>query len=117
MQFHKPVFSEGWKMETEKKSWMKSLFTYSQGERRKMYLSVALSVVSVLFGLVPFYCMYEVICLFVQGSATVDAIVKWCSYALLAYAVKIAAFSLSTATSHSMAYSVLRQSRTQTKSS
>lgn len=98
-------------METEKKSWMKSLFTYSQGERRKMYLSVALSVVSVLFGLVPFYCMYEVICLFVQGSATVDAIVKWCSYALLAYAVKIAAFSLSTATSHSMAYSVLESLR------
>lgn len=94
-------------METEKKSWMKSLFAYSQGERRKMYLSVALSVVSVLVGLVPFYCMYEVVCLFVQGSATIGAIAKWCLYSLLAYVVKIAAFSLSTATSHSMAYSVL----------
>ena len=60
-----------------------------------------------MLGLVPFYCMYALICLFVAGTATAALAVKWCLLALLAYAVKILLFSLSTGTSHAMAYTVL----------
>lgn len=94
-------------METNKKSWTKSLFAYAEGEQKRMALSVILSVLSVMLGLVPFYCMYEVISLFVAGTATSAAIVKWCLIMLAVYAVKILLFSLSTGTSHSMAYTIL----------
>lgn len=39
---------------------------------------MVLSVLSVVLGLVPFYRMYQVICLFAAGAATTAAIVKWC---------------------------------------
>lgn len=94
-------------METKKSSWTKSLFAYAQGQQQKMILSVILSVISVSAGLIPFYCMYRVICLFAAGTATAAVIVKWCLGALAAYLVKIVTFSLSTGISHNMAYNVL----------
>ncbi len=94
-------------MEAKKKSWIGSLFAYAHGEKKRLVLSVILSVLSVMLGLVPFYCMYGMICLFVDGTATAAGIVKWCLLALLAYAVKIVLFSLSTGVSHSMAYTIL----------
>ena len=90
-----------------KKSWTNALFAYAEGEKKKMVLSVVLSVLSVILGLVPFYCMYALICQFVAKTVTAAAVVKWCLWALAAYAAKILAFSLSTGTSHSMAYTIL----------
>ena len=95
-------------MESKKKSWIKLIFAYASGEKKKMILSVILSVASVILGLIPFYCMYKAICLFASDAVSAGAIVKWCLTALLFYAVKILAFSLSTGISHSMAYSVLK---------
>ncbi len=94
-------------MKSEKKSWIHALFAYAGGEKKRMLLSIVLSVLSVMAGLVPFYCMYAVICLFVAGTGTAAAIVQWCLLVLAAYAVKILTFSLSTGTSHSMAYTIL----------
>ena len=94
-------------MRPEKKSWMRSLFAYTQGEKKKLVLSAVLSVLSVTLGLAPFYCMYELICLFVAGAATAAGVVRWCLWALAAYGAKILAFSLSTGLSHSMAYTIL----------
>lgn len=94
-------------MKTKEKSWIQSLFAYAEGEKKKMLLSVVLSIVSVSAGLVPFYCMYRIICLFVAETATASSIVGWCLWALLAYAVKIVTFTLSTGVSHNMAYHVL----------
>lgn len=90
---------------------MKSLFAYAEGENKRLVLSVVLSVLSVVLGLVPFYCMYQVICLFAAGAATAAAIVKWCLLALAVYAVKILLFSLSTGVSHAMAYTILESLR------
>lgn len=90
---------------------MKSLFAYAEGENKRLVLLVVLSVLSVVLGLVPFYCMYQVICLFAAGAATAAAIVKWCLLALAVYAVKILLFSLSTGVSHAMAYTILESLR------
>ena len=98
-------------MKPEKKSWMKSLFAYAEGENKRLVLSVVLSVLSVVLGLMPFYCMYQVICLFAAGTATAAAIVKWCLLALAVYAAKILLFSLSTGVSHAMAYTILESLR------
>lgn len=56
-------------MKTQKKSWIQSLFAYAEGEKKKMLLSVLLSVISVTAGLAPSYCMYRIICLFAAGTA------------------------------------------------
>ena len=98
-------------METKKKSWMQALFAYAEGEKRRLILSVVLSVASVTLGLAPFFCMYRLICLFVAGMATASAIVRWCLLALAAWAGKILLFSLSTGTSHAMAYTILEALR------
>lgn len=98
-------------MDSKKKSWMKLLFAYADSEKKKMILSVILSVLSVTLGLIPFYCMYRAICLFTAETVTAGAIIKWCLIALLFYAAKILTFSLSTGTSHSMAYTVLKSLR------
>ncbi len=94
-------------MKSERKSWTAALFSYADGEKKKLILSVVLSVLSVVLGLIPFYCMYRMLCLFVAGTATSAAIIKWCLLSLAAYGGKILAFTLSTGTSHSMAYTIL----------
>lgn len=98
-------------MKSKKNSWTKSLFAYAEGEQKRLILSVLLSIFSVMLGLLPFYCMYEIICLFVAGTATKAAVIKWCLLALGIYAGKIVTFSLSTGTSHSMAYHILEELR------
>lgn len=94
-------------MEEKKSSWTKTLFAYADGEKKRLVLSVVLSVFSVTLGLVPFYCMYGIICRFVSGTATTGSIAAYCLVALATYAVKILCFTLSTGTSHSMAYNIL----------
>ena len=91
----------------KKKSWVNTLFAYAEGEKKRLVLSVVLSVVSVMLGLAPFYCMYRLICMFTAGTATAAAVVGWCMAALAAYVLKILTFTLSTGTSHSMAYAIL----------
>lgn len=98
-------------MKTKQKSWIQTLFSYAEGEKQKLVLSVILSVCSIVSGLLPFYCMYRVICLFASGTATGSGIIFWCLMALLCYGGKILLFSLSTSVSHSMAFSILEKLR------
>ena len=98
-------------MRSEKKSWTNALFAYAEGERKRLGLSVLLSVLSVTLGLVPFYCMYALLCRFVAGTAGAADVVQWCLLALLAYVGKILLFTLSTGVSHSMAYTILEALR------
>ena len=98
-------------MKTEKKSRLQALFAYAEGERKRMLLSIVLSVLSVMTGLLPFYCMYRMICLFAAGGAAAGEVVRWCLLALLCYAGKILLFSLSTGVSHTMAYNILESLR------
>ena len=55
-------------MKPEKKSWMQTVFAYAGGEKKRMAWSVVLPVLSVLAGLVPFYCMYALLCRIVDGA-------------------------------------------------
>ena len=57
-------------MKPEKKSWTRALFAYAGGEKKKLVLSVVLSVLSVTLGLAPSYCMYGLLCQFAAGTAT-----------------------------------------------
>lgn len=94
-------------MKEKKEGWMRTLLGYAGGYRKKFGLSIVLSVISITAGLVPFFCMYQVICKFVDGTVTSGAILGWCGAALLAYCVKVLCFAGSTAASHQVAYHVL----------
>ena len=94
-------------MNKKKSSWTHALFAYAGGAKGELGLSVVLSIVSILVGLVPFYCMYRIICLFAAGTAARQALVSWCLGALTAYAGKVVCFTLSTGISHHAAYNIL----------
>lgn len=95
------------KEQTKKKNFISCLLSYAKESRSKMILSVILSVISITSGLVPFYCFYRVIDLFVEDQVSVQGILLWSVSALIAYIVKIVCFGLSTSASHYAAYHIL----------
>lgn len=95
------------KEQTKKKNFISCLLSYAKESRSKMILSVILSVISITSGLVPFYCFYRVIDLFVEDQVSVQGILLWSVSALIAYIVKIVCFGLSTSASHYVAYHIL----------
>lgn len=62
----------------EKKNWLKILFKYASSEKIKMVFSIILSIISVISGLVPFYCMYRIIFLFVENNININNALLWC---------------------------------------
>ena len=92
---------------TKKPSWTAALFAYAKNAKGELVLSTVLSVVSILLGLVPFYCMYRVVCLFAVQTVTKQAVLCWCGWSLAAYVGKIVCFTLSTGISHHAAYNIL----------
>lgn len=94
-------------MEKKKKSWLRTLLGYAGGYQKKFGQSVILSVISVTAGLVPFFCMYEIICKFAEETVTSTVILKWSALALFAYCIRILCYAGSTAASHQVAYHVL----------
>lgn len=95
------------KEQTKKQNFLSCLLAYANESRSKMILSVILSVISITSGLVPFYCFYRIICLFIENRINTQGIVFWSICALTAYLVKIVCFGLSTSASHYAAYHIL----------
>lgn len=94
-------------MKEKKESWIKNLLGYAGRYKNKFSLSIVLSIISITAGILPFFCMYQIICGFVDQNVTMNRILIWCAAALAAYVVKILCFAGSTAASHQMAYHVL----------
>lgn len=94
-------------MKKKKENWLRTLLGYAGDYRKKFGQSIFLSVISVTAGLVPFFCMYEIICAFAEETITSGVILKWCLLVLLAYGVRILCYAGSTAASHQVAYHVL----------
>ena len=95
------------KEQNKKQNFLACLLSYAAESKSRMILSVLLSVISITSGLVPFYCFYRVISLFVESEVHTQDILFWTLWALVAYLVKIVCFGLSTASSHYAAYHIL----------
>jgi ATP-binding cassette, subfamily B, bacterial IrtA/YbtP len=95
------------KEQTKKQNFLSCLLSYAKESKSRLILSVILSVISITSGLVPFYCFYRVICLFLDKQVTGQGILFWSLWALVAYVVKIVCFGLSTSASHYAAYHIL----------
>ena len=94
-------------VQADKQNFLSCLLSYARGGKRKLILSVILSAVSIMAGLVPYYCFYRVICLFMDGTAGMEGILQWSFLAFAAYAVKVLCFGLSTTASHYAAFHIL----------
>lgn len=57
-------------MQEKKKGWLQTLLGYAGSYRKKFGLSIVLSIISITAGLVPFFCMYQIICQFVEETVT-----------------------------------------------
>lgn len=91
----------------KKQGWLANLLSYAAGSKKELLASMILSVISIVSGLVPYYCMYRIIDAFILGTAAASTILRWCSLALGAYIVKVLFFGLSTGISHHAAYTIL----------
>ncbi len=97
--------------EMKKESWFSCLLDYAAGCKGKLLMSVLLSVISIVSGLVPYLCVYRLIELFTGAAVTPALLIRWGGITLLAYAVKVVAFGLSTGISHNAAYHILEKLR------
>ena len=94
-------------MKENKETLFGALLGYAGRYKSKFGLSIVLSVISVTAGIVPYFCMYRIICHFVDQTVTMKLTLGWCGGALFAYAVKVLCFAGSTGSSHQVAYHVL----------
>ncbi len=100
-------------MEEEKikENWFSCLMNYAIGCKGKLVLSVFLSVISIVSGIVPYYCVYRMIELFTRNAVTKALLIQWGGIIVLAYVVKTVMFGLSTGISHNAAYNILENLR------
>lgn len=100
---------ENSKAAKKKDSWLKVLLSYTDGSGRRLGTSIVLSIISIVSGLMPYYCIYRGIDLYIRNmdQVPVQDIVKWCLLALLFYVIKVISFSASTWISHIAAYHIL----------
>lgn len=98
-------------MDKKKENWFSCLMSYAEGSKGKLVLSVLLSIISIVSGVVPYYCAYRMIELFTESKVSNEALVYWGVQIFAAYVVKIVAFGLSTGISHQTAYYILEKLR------
>ncbi|MCR5405723.1 MAG: ABC transporter ATP-binding protein/permease [Lachnospiraceae bacterium] len=91
----------------EEKKWFGTLLSYAKGSGGKLGLSVVFSMVSLLAGLVPYYCVYGILDRYITDSLDKAFLINRCLIALCAYLVKVICFGISTGISHYVAFNVL----------
>nr|MCR4717603.1 ABC transporter ATP-binding protein/permease [Lachnospiraceae bacterium] len=94
------------RLENEK-NWFLTMLSYAKGSGGQLILSVVLSIVSLTSGIIPYFCVYKMIDLYILDSLNKDDVRYWCIFALVAYFVKVLCFGLSTGISHFVAFNVL----------
>ena len=73
----------------KKQNWLGILLGYARDYRNRFAGSVILSIISIVAGLFPFFCMYRIICGFVDETVTAGMIWLWCGLALATYVIKV----------------------------
>jgi len=94
-------------MSKEEKKWFGTLLSYAKGSGGRLGVSVVFSMISLLSGIIPYYCVYRILDQFIRGILEKDFILHWCLIALIAYLVKVVCFGISTGISHYVAFNVL----------
>lgn len=91
----------------KERTWLGTLLSFASSCRGKMGASVALAILSVAGGFLPYLGVYQIIRLFLERQASWEGILFWCGVCLAGYAVKVAGYALSTMLAHVSAYTIL----------
>ncbi len=91
----------------EDKKWFGTLLSYAKGSGGRLLVSVIFSMLSLISGLIPYYCVYRILDRYIAGTVDEAYAVNWCLAALCAYLVKVICFGISTGISHYVAFNVL----------
>ncbi|MCR5476247.1 MAG: ABC transporter ATP-binding protein/permease [Lachnospiraceae bacterium] len=91
----------------EEKKWFGTLLSYAEGSGGRLCTSVVFSMISLISGLIPYYCVYRILDRYIAGEIDRAFAGKYCLAALLAYLVKVVCFGISTGISHYVAFHVL----------
>ncbi len=91
----------------KEQTWLGTLLSFASPCRGKMAASVALAILSVAGGFVPYLGVYQIIRLFLERQASLEGILFWCGVCLAGYAVKVVGYALSTMLAHVSAYTIL----------
>ena len=91
----------------DEKKWFRTLLSYAKGSGGRLFASVVFSMVSLISGLVPYYCVYRILDRYIAGDIDKTFTLRFCMAALIAYLVKVICFGISTGISHYVAFNVL----------
>ncbi|MCR5502040.1 MAG: ABC transporter ATP-binding protein/permease [Lachnospiraceae bacterium] len=91
----------------KEKKWFGTLLSYAKGSGGRLGTSVVFSMISLIAGLVPYYCVYRILDRYMGGNLDKAFTVRLCLAALTAYLVKVICFGISTGISHYVAFNVL----------
>lgn len=98
-------------MDEKKQNAIGDVFKFAK-DKKKIFFSVFFAIVSVFSGLVPYIAAARLLVALIQGSITVNMIIVWGLSAVAGYLLKTVGLTVSTALSHSMAFSVIAEIRT-----
>lgn len=94
-------------MSKEEKKWFGTLLSYAKGSGGRLVSSVIFSMISLLSGILPYYCVYRILDRYIAGNLDKDYVLYWSMIALISYLVKVVCFGISTGISHFVAFNVL----------
>ena len=95
----------------KKEHFIKTIFSFATQCKGKITLSVIFAIMSVLSGIIPYLCAYEIIALFIKGTATMGAITEQVMYSVIFYGLRYLFYGISTTLSHVSAYIILENIR------
>lgn len=95
----------------KKQGWVSMVLSFASNCRVKMSLSVLCAVISVFGGIVPYFCVYNIIELFIDGTPTIEAVAVQALIAMAGYGVLLLFHTISTVLSHISAYTILENIR------
>ena len=91
----------------EEKKWFATLLSYAKGSGGRLGASVIFSMISLVSGIIPYYCVYRILDGYIAGSLDKTVVLRSCFIAFIAYFVKVLCFGISTGISHYVAFNVL----------
>lgn len=94
---------------TSKPSWMRSLWAFTEGYRAVIAASLALAVIGVVGGMIPFISVWQIMGLALEGASS--GYLSWIVFALVGIAAQALGYLASTMLSHTAAYGILENLR------
>ena len=90
---------------------IRKLLSFAGNEKRKLFFSIFLATLGVLFGLIPYFSVAEITAAFYYKSQSLSLIVFWSAAAVLGLVIKMLLTTISSMKSHEAAFSIMKNIR------